>query len=168
MVLVDAVDTKAEVTEIVLTDMEVADLVDNGNQVVERADGLKRGGIRPTEDAARGSQEERVFHDDGRHAAIVKIRRKETIVEADHASDSGRTAIRFENLADIILLGDFHDSVSRAVQPWGSRRGGPSTLRVWQKWRRRLSSASTMARLPRKLCHSSYPKFVVMMVGLRR
>ena len=133
------IETKAKITKIVLTDVEAADLVDNGNQVVERADGLKRGGIRPTEDAARGSQEERVFHDGGRHAAIVKIRRKETIVEADHASDSGRPAIGFENPADIILPGDFHDSASRAVQPWGSRRGGPSTLMVWQKWRRRLS-----------------------------
>ena len=108
MLLVDAVDTKAEVTEIVLTDMEVADLVDNGNQVVERADGLKRG-IRPAEDAARGSQDEGVFHDEHRHAAIVKIRRKETIVTADNASGSGRTAVRFKNPADIILFGDLHD-----------------------------------------------------------
>jgi hypothetical protein len=29
------VETKAEVAEVALTDVEVADLVDNGNQVVE-------------------------------------------------------------------------------------------------------------------------------------
>jgi hypothetical protein len=30
---------------------------------------------------------------------------------------------------------------------------------VWQKCRNRLSSASTIGRLPRKFGHSSYPKF---------
>jgi hypothetical protein len=117
LLLVDAFELKAEIAKIVLTDVEVADLVDNGDQVVERTDGLKRGGIRPTEDAARGSQDESVFHDEHRDATIVEICRKETIVAADHASGSGRTAIRFENPADIILFGDFHDFASRAVQP---------------------------------------------------
>ena len=70
---------------------------------------MKRGGIRRTEDTTRGGQKERVFHNDDIDAAIIKIRRKETIVEADHASGSGRTAVRFENPADIILLGDLHD-----------------------------------------------------------
>ena len=111
------VDTKAEVAEIVLADVELADLVDNGNQVVERANGLEHSGVRMAEDTARGSQDEGVFHDQHGHAAIVKSRRKEAIVAADNASGSWRTAIRFENPADIILLGDFHDFASRAVQP---------------------------------------------------
>lgn len=116
-VLLDPVDTKAEVAKIVLADVEVEDLIDNGDQVVERANGLKRGGVRMAEDAARSSQDEGVFHDEHRHAALVEIRRKETIVAADNASGSGRTAVRFENPADIILLGDLHDFASRAVQP---------------------------------------------------
>ena len=45
---------------------------------------------------------------------IVKIRREETIVAADRASDSGHTAVRFENPADILLFGDLHDFPSRA------------------------------------------------------
>ena len=142
MFLLDPVETKAEVTEIVLADVELADLVDNRDQVVERANGMEDRGIRMAEDTAGSSQDEGVFHDEHRHAAIVESRRKKTIVAADNASSSGRTAIRFENPADIILFGDLHDVAPRAVQPWDSRRGGPSTLTVWQKWRRRLRSAS--------------------------
>ena len=37
-------------------------------------------------------------------------------------------------------------------QPCGSRREGPSMRTVWHWWRRRLSSASTRALLPRKFC----------------
>ena len=40
------------------------------------------------------------------------------------------------------------------AQPCGSRREGPSIRTVWQRWRRRLSRASTRALLPRKLAHS--------------
>ena len=116
-VLLGLVETKAEVAEIVLTDVEAADLVNNRDQIVERANGLKRGGVRMAEDTARGSQDEGVFHDEHGHAAIVKSRRKEAIVAADNASGSGRKAIRFENPADIILSGNLHDFASRAVQP---------------------------------------------------
>ena len=54
------------------------------------------------------------------------------------------------------------------VQPCGSRSDGPSMRTVWHWWRRRESSASTRALLPRKLCHSSYSRLVVMMVERRR
>src|SRR5919109_3306972 len=54
------------------------------------------------------------------------------------------------------------------VQPWGSLREGPSIDTVWQKCRTRPRRASTICGLPRKLGHSSYERFVVMMVGLRR
>src|SRR5438552_1674402 len=83
-VLLGPVDTKAEVAEIVLADVELADLVDNGNQIVERSNGLKHGGVRSTEDTTRGRQKERVFDNDGRDATIIEIRREETIVAADN------------------------------------------------------------------------------------
>ncbi len=38
----ELVDTKAEVAKVVLADVEMEDLVDNRNQIVERADGQKR------------------------------------------------------------------------------------------------------------------------------
>lgn len=53
------------------------------------------------------------------------------------------------------------------AQPCGSRRDGPSIRTVWQRWRSRLRRASTIERLPRNSCHSSYSRFVVMMVDRR-
>lgn len=52
--------------------------------------------------------------------------------------------------------------------PCGCLREGPSMRMVWQKCRSRLSRASTMGRLSRKLYHSSKSRLVVMMVALRR
>ena len=76
---------------------------------MERADGLKGPAVRGTEDAPRGRQKEGVFHNEGRYAAIVKIRGEETIVVSDNASGAGCTAVRFQNPADIILFSDLHD-----------------------------------------------------------
>jgi transposase len=45
-------------------------------------------------------------------------------------------------------------ALSKSVQALGSRSEGPSIFTVWHWWRRRLSSASTSALLPRKFAHS--------------
>jgi len=64
------IDVELEMAEIVLTDAELKHLVDHRKQVIQRADGLQRNVIGRAEDAAGGSQDERVFDGCHRHATV--------------------------------------------------------------------------------------------------
>ena len=125
------IDVELEIAEVVLTDAELKHLVDDRKQVIQRADGLEWNGIGRAEDAAGGSQDERIFDDGHRHATIIKNSCEEAIIATNSASGSRRSSIGIENFTDVILFGDLHDFVS-GFQLWGSRRDGPSMRTVWQ------------------------------------
>jgi len=69
-------DVELKIAEVVWADAELKDLVDDRKQVIQRPNGLEGTGIGRAEDTARGGQDQRVFDDGCRHAAIIKSRRK--------------------------------------------------------------------------------------------
>ena len=70
-------------------------------------------------------------------------RRKEAGLDATPTRPRGSSTVAF--------------SVAECLknQAAGTRREGPSMRKVTQRWRRRSSSAATMAFCPKKLYHSS-------------
>ena len=98
-----------EVAEVVLADAELKNFIDDGEQVMERSNRLKRDGIGRAKDSARGSQDESVFDCSDRYTAVVEGSRKQTILATDSAGCSWCAAIGVEDFADVIVFGDVHD-----------------------------------------------------------
>jgi hypothetical protein len=98
-----------EVAEVVWSDAESKDLLDDRKQVMQRPNGLEGDGIGVAEDTARRGQDERVFNDGHRHATIIKSGGEDAIIAANSAGGSRCPTIRVKNAADIVLLENLHD-----------------------------------------------------------
>ena len=86
--MLDSMDVELEISEVVLTDVELKHFVNDREQVIQRANGLERNSIGRAEEAARGGQGQCVFDGCHRHATIIKNRCEETIVATNNASGS--------------------------------------------------------------------------------
>src|SRR5881397_2507319 len=103
------VDVEAKISEVVLADLDFEHFIDNGQDVMERPNGLEWDSSWRTEDSAGGGQDQGVFNGCDRDAAIVKSRRENTVVAADDAGGSRRLPIGVKNLADVIPFGQIHN-----------------------------------------------------------
>ena len=117
-----------EIAEVVLTDRQLKDLVDDRKQVIQRADGLQRNGVGSAEAAAGCGQQERIFDGGDGYAAIIESCGEQSVIAPDRAGGSGRSPICVKNFADVIFLRNLHD----VLQACGSRSEGPSMRTVWQ------------------------------------
>src|SRR5437879_10334122 len=86
VLLLDSINVELEVAEVLLTDSKLQHFVDDREQVIQRADGLQWNGIGRAEDAAGGSQDERIFDSCQRYSTSIKNSREETIIATNRAS----------------------------------------------------------------------------------
>jgi hypothetical protein len=94
-----------DVIEIVGVDGVALDFTDDGEEVVERGDGLEWPEVGIAECAAAGSDQKRSADVVDRHSFVEEIFRESPIGGSDAASCPGCSSVAFEDFADVPVFG---------------------------------------------------------------
>ena len=111
--------------------LEIEHFVNESAEVIQGSHRWEREIVRIAIQASNGAENERVFDDLERNAALVKPGGQEAVLPIGAAGGCGSLAISREHPPDVIVLSDvLHKRTN--VQPCGSRSEGPLMLTVWQ------------------------------------
>ena len=144
----------SQVSEVVLADAQAEHFFDHRKEVSQRSNQVQRGRVSRPHQTTRCCQDQSVFDYAHGQTAVIELFGEQAVWPANDSYCSRRFAIGFQNPLNISLSGGCRRP-RFSPQPCGSRSDGPSMTTVWQKCLKRLRSASTIGRLPKKFGHSS-------------
>src|SRR5579862_5699628 len=124
----DALELVAEILEVVRVDAQSLHLLDDRQEIGQRANGAQRLGIGGPDQPARRCQDECVFDHAYGDAALEQLHSQQAVRTADGPRRSRRFAIRFQDPMNELFLAVVHGG----TQPCRSRSDGPSIFTVWQ------------------------------------
>ena len=129
-------DLVLDVDEIFRVDVAVSNLVDQRQKVMKRADGREGCGVEGTVDPPHRRQRQRRPDEAQRNAAIIKTMGEAPIFSAHPPGAGGSRGVGARHLPDVVSAvrgGIEIPPRAMSAQTCGSRKDGPSILRVWQR-----------------------------------
>ena len=108
--------------------LKIEHLLNESTEVMQRSHWRKREIVRIAIQTANGAENESVFDDIERDAAVVESGGQKAVLAISAANGCGCLAVSCEHLPDVVVLAD----VVHKRQPCGSRSDGPLIFTVWQ------------------------------------
>jgi len=95
----------AQMAEVLGTNLETQDLLNDGREVRQRANDPQRRSLGGTRQAPRGGESQRVLDHLECHAACMQLHREQTVRAADRAASTRSGTVSFQKPADPPLGG---------------------------------------------------------------